>query len=63
LIEELKKSPGINQVSAELIKTGRRTIRFKNRKLPNSVWNNEELPEQWKESIIVPVYKVGAKTF
>jgi hypothetical protein len=21
----------------------------------NSVWNKEELPDQWKESIIVPV--------
>jgi hypothetical protein len=23
----------------------------------NSIWNIEELPEQWKESIIVPVYE------
>jgi hypothetical protein len=26
-------------------------------KLINSVWNKEELPDQWKESIIVPVHK------
>jgi hypothetical protein len=26
------------------------------------VWNKEELPEQWKESIVVPVYMKGAKT-
>jgi hypothetical protein len=26
------------------------------------VWNKEELPEQWKESIVVPVYKKGDKT-
>jgi len=45
-----------------LINAGRRTIRFKNHELPNSVWNSEELPDQWKELIIVPVYKVGAKT-
>jgi hypothetical protein len=25
------------------------------------VWINEELPEQWKELIIEPVYKVAAK--
>jgi hypothetical protein len=25
-------------------------------KLIYSVWNKEELPDQWKESIIVPVY-------
>jgi hypothetical protein len=26
------------------------------------VQNKEELPEQWKESIVVPVYKKGDKT-
>ena len=26
------------------------------------IWNKEELPEEWKESIIVPVYKKGDKT-
>jgi hypothetical protein len=28
----------------------------------NSIWSKEELPDQWKESIIVPVYKKGDKT-
>jgi hypothetical protein len=28
----------------------------------NSIWNKEEVPEQWKESVIVPVYKEGDKT-
>jgi hypothetical protein len=23
----------------------------------NSIWSKEELPDQWKESIIAPVYK------
>jgi len=26
------------------------------------MWNKEELPEDWKESIIVPIYKKGDKT-
>jgi hypothetical protein len=30
-------------------------------KLINSVWNKEELPDQWK-FIIVPVHKKGSKT-
>jgi hypothetical protein len=28
----------------------------------NSIWNKEELPEQWKESIIVHIYKNGEET-
>jgi hypothetical protein len=31
-------------------------------KLINSVWNEEGLPDQWKESVIVPVHKRGDKT-
>jgi len=28
----------------------------------NSIWNKKEVPQQWKESIIVPIYKMGDKT-
>jgi hypothetical protein len=31
-------------------------------KLTNFVWNKQELPNQWKESIIVPFHKKGNKT-
>jgi hypothetical protein len=31
-------------------------------KLINSVWNEEELPDQWAESITVPIFKKGDKT-
>jgi hypothetical protein len=31
-------------------------------KLINSIWNKGELPDQWKESIIVPIHKKGDKT-
>jgi hypothetical protein len=31
-------------------------------KLVNSLWNKEELIDQWKKSIIVPVHKKGDKT-
>ena len=60
-IEKLKshKSPGIDQIPAELIKVGGMTIRFAIHKLIIYIWNNEELPEEWKESIIVPTYKKG----
>jgi hypothetical protein len=29
---------------------------------PYLLWNKEELPQQWKEPIIVPMYKKGDKT-
>jgi nucleoside recognition membrane protein YjiH len=31
-------------------------------KLINSVWNKEELPDQWKEYINVPIHKKVDKT-
>jgi hypothetical protein len=65
-IEKLKshKSPGIDQIPAELIKAGGRAISSEIHKCIISIWNKEELPEreEWKESIIVPVYKKGDKT-
>jgi cytochrome b len=42
---------------AELIQAGGETLLSEIHKLINSVWNKEELPDQWKESIIVPVHK------
>jgi hypothetical protein len=64
VIEKLKryKSPGIDQIPAELIQAGGNTLRSEIHKLINCIWNKEEMPEQWKESIIVPIYKKGNKT-
>jgi hypothetical protein len=47
-IENLKshKSPGIDQIPAELIKAGGGTIRGAIHKLIISIWNKEELPEE-----------------
>jgi hypothetical protein len=63
-IENLKinKSPGIDQIPAELIKAGGRTIHSEIHKLIYSIWNKKELPEEWKKSIIEPINKKGDKT-
>jgi hypothetical protein len=57
------KSPGSDRILAELIQAGGEILLSGIHKLVNSVWNKEELPDQWKESIIVPIQKKkGDKT-
>jgi len=56
------KSPGTVQIPAELIKTVGRTICLEIHKLITSIWKKEKLPEEWKESIIIPIHKKGDKT-
>jgi hypothetical protein len=57
-IKKLKihKSPGTDQIPAVLIKAWGKTIHSEIHKPIISIWNKEELPEEWKESI-VPIYK------
>jgi hypothetical protein len=64
IIKKLKsyKSPGTDQIPAELVKAGVGTLYSEIHRLIWSIWNKEELPKQWKESIIVPIYKKGNKT-
>jgi sorting nexin-29 len=56
------KSPGSDEIPAELIQAGGEILLSLIHKLINSVWNKEELTAQWKESIIVSVHKEGDKT-
>jgi hypothetical protein len=44
-----------------MIKAGGRTICYEVHKLIISIWNKEALPELWKKSTIVPVYKGDKK--
>jgi hypothetical protein len=56
------KSQGTDNIPAELIKAGGETLYSEIQRLICFIWNKEELPQQWKESIIVPIYKKGDKT-
>jgi hypothetical protein len=56
------KVPGSEEIPAELIQAGGEMSLSAIRKLINSIWNKEELSDQWKESIIVPARKKGDKT-
>jgi hypothetical protein len=59
---EKYKFIGSYEIPEELIKAGSEILLSVFHKLVNSVWNKEELPDQWKESIIVPVHKKGHKS-
>jgi hypothetical protein len=50
------------QIPAELIQAGGEILHSVIQKLFNSIWSKEELPDQWKEPIILPIYKKGDKT-
>jgi hypothetical protein len=50
------------QIPAELIQAGGNTLRFGIQVLIKSILNKEELPQQWKESVIIPIYKRGDET-
>jgi len=56
------KSPSTDQILAELIKAGSRTICLEIHKLITSIWKKVKLPEEWKESIMAPNHKKGDKT-
>jgi hypothetical protein len=56
------KSPGNDQILAEIIQAGGETSLSEIHKLINSMWDKEELLDQWKESIIVNNSQKGDKT-
>jgi hypothetical protein len=62
-IEKLKrnKSPATDQLPPELMKAGGRSIHSEIHNLTNSIWNKEELLEQWQESITVSIFKKSDK--
>jgi hypothetical protein len=53
--------PGSDQILTEVIQTAGERFVSVICKLINSIWNKEELLDQWKESIIVPFRKKGGK--
>jgi hypothetical protein len=53
------KSPGVDQIPAQLIQTGGETLRLEIHKLLKLIRKKEELPHQYEESIVLPVHKKG----
>jgi hypothetical protein len=56
------RSPGIDQIVAELIQAGGKTLHSEIQKHIISIWNEEELQQQWKESVVIPIFEKDGKT-
>jgi hypothetical protein len=56
------KSPGVDQIPADMVQAEEKTLRSEIRKLTKLIWNKEELPHQWKGLIVVPIHKKDDKT-
>jgi hypothetical protein len=53
------KKTGIDQILAEFIFFFNDTATTEIYTIIYSIWNKEELPKEWKECIVVPVYRKG----
>jgi hypothetical protein len=52
------KAPVSDHIPAEMIQAGGPTLHSEIQKLIMLIWN-KELPHQWKESTVIPIYKKG----
>jgi hypothetical protein len=59
---ERYKSPGTDQIPPNLITAGCEILYSKIQRPICYICHKEELPQQWKKSIIVPIHKKGDKT-
>jgi len=67
-IEDVKKSvrnlksnkvPGTDGIHLELMKYGGNKLLNRMYELVRQIWEEERIPEEWKETIIVPIHKSG----
>ena len=60
-IRKLKnnKAAGLDEIPAELLKQGGEPVTEALTELFNKIWHAEEIPEEWREGIIIPLSKKG----
>ena len=56
-----KKSPRVDSVTAELVKNGGEALHRQIHKQIVAIWKKELILEEWKDSIIIPMFKKGDK--
>jgi len=61
IIQKLRnnKAPGPDNIIAELIKEGGRKLKHRIYMLILKIWEKGELPADWENSIICPIYEKG----
>ncbi|KAE9522623.1 hypothetical protein AGLY_016986 [Aphis glycines] len=53
------KAPGVDEIVSECLKKGGPCLLNQLHKLINIIWEQEEIPESWRVSILCPVFKKG----
>ena len=58
IISKLKgnKAPGPDSLTSELIKDGGYILKLRIYNLILKIWNNEQIPEEWTEGIMYPIF-------
>jgi len=56
------KSPGIDNLTAELLKVSRDNFTRWLTRLFNQIWETEDIPEDWKIGVIIPLLKTRKVT-
>jgi hypothetical protein len=61
IINKLKsnRAPGPDNITGELIKNGGCTLKRRIYKQMLNIWNCEQIPEEWPEGVICPIFKKG----
>jgi hypothetical protein len=56
-----QKAAGPDDIPAELLKAGGATLTQSLTRLLTLIWNNERLPSDWEDSILLPLHKKGSR--
>lgn len=64
IVKKLKnrKSPGDDGITNEMIKYGGERLLSEIIKLVKQIFQKTKIPDDWKTSIVIPVFKKGEKT-
>ena len=58
---KMRKAPGISRILPEMLKAGGEVVIEWMTEVFNMVWNEGIAPGDWRNAVIVPVYKKGSR--